>query len=59
MVGLFRLEADGRTATRVKVKLGRTSVNTVEVKGGLNVGRSGDPVGHVVRIDAFDRVRLR
>lgn len=40
-VTLFRLEADGRTAVRVPVKLGRASVNTVEVVEGL---REGDTV---------------
>jgi len=58
VVGLFRLEADGRTATRTKVSLGRTSVNTVEVKDGLRVG---DQVilSDMSSYDAFDRVRLR
>jgi HlyD family secretion protein len=41
MVSLFRVESDGHTATRVPVKLGRTSVNTVEVIDGL---REGDTV---------------
>jgi HlyD family secretion protein len=36
-VSLFRLEPDGRTARRTQVKLGRTSVNSVEVVEGLNV----------------------
>ncbi len=37
-VGLFRLEADGRNATRVPVKLGRSSVNTIEIVDGLKIG---------------------
>src|SRR3954470_5794528 len=37
-VSLFRVGPDGREATRVQVKLGRTSVNNVEVVEGLNVG---------------------
>ncbi len=37
-VGLFRLDPDGKTATRVNVKLGRSSVNTIEVQSGLNPG---------------------
>jgi multidrug resistance efflux pump len=37
-VGLFRLDPDGNTATRVNVKLGRSSVNTIEVVQGLNPG---------------------
>jgi len=34
-VGLFKLEPDGKTATRVNVKLGRSSVSTIEIVNGL------------------------
>jgi HlyD family secretion protein len=56
LVGLFRLDPDGG-ADRVKVKLGRTSVNTVEIVEGLNVG---DQVilSDTSAWDAFDRIRL-
>jgi HlyD family secretion protein len=37
-VGLFRMEPDGIHAQRVPVKLGRTSVNTIEVEQGLQPG---------------------
>jgi HlyD family secretion protein len=37
-VGLFKLDEDGRNATRATVKLGRTAVNTIEVLEGLKVG---------------------
>jgi HlyD family secretion protein len=37
-VGLFRLEGDGRGALRVPVKLGRSSVSTIEIVEGLHVG---------------------
>jgi multidrug efflux pump subunit AcrA (membrane-fusion protein) len=37
-VGLFKLESDGRTAVRTNVKLGKASVNQIEVQGGLQVG---------------------
>jgi HlyD family secretion protein len=37
IVGLFKLGSDGR-AGRVSVKVGRVSVNSVEVLSGLNVG---------------------
>src|SRR5207245_2570841 len=37
-VGLFKLEEGGSTATRVTVRLGRASVSTVEVVGGLKEG---------------------
>ncbi|MBI4420338.1 MAG: HlyD family efflux transporter periplasmic adaptor subunit, partial [Gemmatimonadetes bacterium] len=40
-VSLFKLEPGGKHATRVTVKLGRTSVNTVEIVEGL---REGDEV---------------
>ena len=34
-VGLFKLDPDGKTATRVNVKLGRSSVSTIEIVSGL------------------------
>ena len=37
-VSLFKLDADGQGASRVTVKLGRSSVNTIEVLDGLKVG---------------------
>ena len=57
-VGLFKLDADGSGATRVQVKLGRSSVNTIEVVSGLKVG---DQVilSDMSAWDAFDRVRLQ
>ncbi len=56
-VGLFRLTNKGKEAVRVQVKLGRASVNTIEVLGGLNVG---DEVilSDMSRWDGFDRIRL-
>jgi len=56
-VGLFRLQADG-TATRVQVKLGRTSVNEVEIVSGLS---AGDQVilSDMSNWDAVDRIRLQ
>ncbi|HET6373643.1 MAG TPA: HlyD family efflux transporter periplasmic adaptor subunit [Candidatus Polarisedimenticolia bacterium] len=56
-VGLFRLTADGREAYRAQIKLGRSSVNTVEILEGLN---EGDQVvlSDMSAWDAFDRVRL-
>lgn len=35
---LFKLEADGLTATRVRVTFGRSSVNAIEIIDGLKVG---------------------
>ena len=37
-VGLFKLTPDGTEAVRTTVRLGRTSVNTVEIVGGLQQG---------------------
>jgi len=56
-VGMFVLQPDGRTAAREQVKLGRSSVNTVEILGGL---KDGDQVilSDMSRWDNFDRIRL-
>ncbi len=56
-IGLFRLIDAGRGAVRVPVKLGRSSVSTIEVLQGLEVG---DQVilSDMSTWDAHDRVRL-
>jgi multidrug resistance efflux pump len=56
-VGLFRLEEGGRSAVRVNVELGRTSVNTVEIRGGV---QPGDKViiSDMSKWDGYDRVRV-
>lgn len=58
VVGLFKLAPDGDEATRVNVKLGRSSVNTIEVVQGL---QTGDRViiSDMSAYDNHDRVRLR
>ncbi|MBM3728758.1 MAG: hypothetical protein FJW40_25440 [Acidobacteria bacterium] len=38
LVSLFKLDVPSREANRVQVKLGRNSVNTIEVLEGLQVG---------------------
>jgi HlyD family secretion protein len=56
-IGLFRLDPDGRRATRVLVTLGRTSVNTVEIKEGLSPGDQvilSDMTAH----DGVDSIRI-
>lgn len=56
-ISLFRVEPDGKEATRVQVKLGRASVNAIEVVEGLSVGDSvilSDMSAH----DVHNRVRL-
>ena len=57
-VGLFKLTGDGSDAVRVNVKLGRASVNSVEVLEGLN---AGDVVilSDMSNWDSYDRIRLR
>jgi HlyD family secretion protein len=56
-VGLFRLETDGKAASRVQVMLGRGSVSTVEILGGL---KEGDQIilSDMSRWDQYDRIRL-
>lgn len=56
-VGLFKLEDGGKTAVRVQVKLGRTSVNTIEVLDGL---KEGDRVilSDTSAWDNAERIRL-
>ena len=56
-VGLFKLVEDGTVAVRVNVRLGRTSVNTVEVLGGLQPGEKVI-ISDMSRWDGFDRVRV-
>lgn len=58
VVGLFKIQADGVNAERVQVKLGKSSVNTVEVLSGLKVG---DQVilSDMSAYDAYDRIRLK
>jgi HlyD family secretion protein len=56
-IGLFKIDADGKGATRVTVALGRSSVNTIEVVDGLQVG---DRVilSDMSAWDAYNRIRL-
>ena len=58
VVGLFKISPDGVNAERTQVKLGRSSVNTMEVLSGLKVG---DQVilSDMSAYDAYDRIRLK
>jgi HlyD family secretion protein len=58
VVGLFKIGGDGVNAERTQVKLGRSSVNTVEILSGLKVG---DQVilSDMSAYDAYDRIRLK
>ena len=57
VVSLFRVEEDGTHASRMRVSLGRASVNTIEVLDGL---QPGDRVvlSDMSTWDPFDRVRI-
>jgi biotin carboxyl carrier protein len=56
-VGMFRIDADGKTATRVPVEMGRSSVNTIEILRGL---KEGDQVilSDMSRLENQDHIRL-
>lgn len=56
-VGLFKVSADGKTAERVSVKLGRASVSTIEVQAGLQPGDSVI-VSDMTRFDNVDKIRI-
>ena len=58
LVGLFKVIENGDAAIRVTVRLGRSSVNTIEIVEGLEVG---DEVilSDMSAYDQYDRVRLR
>jgi len=57
-VGIFKLEPDQKEAARVNVALGRASVNTIEVKSGLNVG-DRVIISDMSAYDNVPRVRLK
>jgi HlyD family secretion protein len=56
-VGMFVLEPNGKFASRVPVRLGRGSVNAVEVLDGLKAGDQAI-LSDMSRWDGFNRVRL-
>jgi HlyD family secretion protein len=57
-VGMFRLNPDGQTADRTPVKLGRSSVSTIEIVSGL---REGDQVvlSDTTTLDNYKTIRVR
>jgi len=57
VVSLFRLDADGVGAARIQVKLGRSSVSSIEIVEGLNLG-DRVVLSDTSAWDAFDRIRL-
>ena len=56
-LSLFKVDPEGKGATRVPVKVGRASVNDIQVLEGLN---QGDTVilSDMSRYDGVDRIRL-
>jgi len=56
-ISLFRIEPDGKSAVRVPVKVGRASVNAIQILEGLH---EGDTVilSDMSRWDSNDRIRL-
>ena len=57
-IGMFKLTPDGQEAARTQVRLGRTSVSTVEVVDGL---REGEQViiSDTTSMDSYTRIRVR
>ncbi len=58
VVNLFRLSPKGDEATRVQVRLGRSSVNAVEILGGLNAG-DRVIISDMSAWESADRVRIK
>jgi multidrug efflux pump subunit AcrA (membrane-fusion protein) len=56
-ISLFKLGTEGKTAVRVPVKVGRASVNSIQVLEGL---QEGDTVilSDMSRWDNTDKIRL-
>jgi multidrug efflux pump subunit AcrA (membrane-fusion protein) len=56
-VSMFKLDTDGRGASRVQVELGRSSVTAIEILGGL---KEGDQVvlSDMSRWEKADRIRF-
>ncbi len=56
-ISLFRIDPNGKTATRVQVQVGKASTTEIEILSGLN---EGDRVilSDMSRYDATDKVRL-
>jgi HlyD family secretion protein len=56
-IGLFKIDPDGKGASRTNVKLGLASVNTIQVLNGLQVG---DRVilSDMSQYDQYQRIRL-
>jgi multidrug efflux pump subunit AcrA (membrane-fusion protein) len=56
-VGLFKVDPAGNTATRINVRLGKGSVNQIEVRGGLSP-RDSVIISDMSRFDNVTKVRI-
>lgn len=56
-IGLFKLDADGKGAVRVPVRVGRASVNSIQILEGLHEGNTVI-LSDMSRFDNTDRIRL-
>ncbi|MEW5916643.1 MAG: HlyD family efflux transporter periplasmic adaptor subunit [Gemmatimonadota bacterium] len=56
-VGLFKVDEDGSTATRINVRLGKGSVNTIEIISGLSP-RDSVIISDMSRFDNVQKVRI-
>ncbi len=56
-IGIFKIDPDGKGASRVNVKLGRANPSTIEVRDGLKIG---DQVilSDMSQYDSYPRIRL-
>jgi HlyD family secretion protein len=57
LIGLFKVTADGKEANRVQVRIGRVSVQTVEILDGLRIGEKVI-LSDMSQWDGQDRLRL-
>jgi len=56
-VGLFKVDSDGNTATRINVRLGKGSVNEIEIISGLSP-RDSVIISDMSRFDNVTKVRI-
>jgi HlyD family secretion protein len=56
-VGLFKVDPDGKTASRINVRLGKASVNTIEIQSGLSP-RDSVIISDMSRFDNVTKVRI-
>jgi hypothetical protein len=58
VIGFFKLEPDGKIAVRVQIKVGKASVNTIEI---LEGAREGDQLilSDTSQWDSYNRIQLQ